>query len=129
LKAEFRFEKLEVWQRAVALAGAVYRFTAAFPRDEQFGLTMQMRRASVSVGSNIAEGCSRSSRRDQSRFYEIAYGSLNELATQIHIARELGYSADDAVHALLSEVSDICRMLSGLRRSLSCEHPLSSSPG
>lgn len=118
MQGEFRFERLEVWRKAVSFAGRVYRLTATFPREEQFGLTMQIRRASVSVGSNIAEGYSRSSGREQSRFYEIAYGSLSELATQLHIAVELGYSERCAAEELLGEITDMCRMLSGLRRSV-----------
>ena len=70
----FNFEKLETWQKAITFADEVYRITRAFPNDERFGLTNQMRRAAVSISSNIAEGTSRSSRTDYARFVEIAAG-------------------------------------------------------
>jgi four helix bundle protein len=72
----FNFEKLGVWHRAIELADLVYCLTRTFPADERFGLTNQMRRASVSISSNLAEGCSRASKHDFSRFIEIATGSL-----------------------------------------------------
>ena len=72
----FNFEKLEVWQKAIQFADVVYRLTKAFPDDERFGLTSQMRRAAVSISSNIAEGTSRHSRDDYARFLEIAAGSV-----------------------------------------------------
>jgi four helix bundle protein len=78
----FRFEKLEVWQNAIEFAGRVYDFTRPFPADERFGLTSQMRRAAVSISSNIAEGSSRNSDVDFRRFLEIAYGSLMEVVSQ-----------------------------------------------
>ena len=72
----FNFEKLETWQKAIQFADLVYHITKAFPGDERFGLTTQMRRAAVSISSNIAEGASRHSRDDYARFLEIATGSL-----------------------------------------------------
>src|SRR2546422_998716 len=72
----FNFEKLETWHDAIAFADLVYQFTRHFPVEERFGLTNQMRRAAVSISSNIAEGCSRSSRTDYARFVEIATGSV-----------------------------------------------------
>ena len=72
----FGFEKLEVWQRAIALVSSVYNLTRSFPQEERFGLVSQMRRAAVSVSANIAEGNSRLSRVEQARFIEMAYGSL-----------------------------------------------------
>jgi four helix bundle protein len=78
----FNFEKLEAWQRAVDFADLVYATTRGFPREEVFGLAMQMRRAAVSVSSNLAEGSSRSSRADFARFTEIVTGSLFEVISQ-----------------------------------------------
>ena len=75
----FRFEKLEVWQNAVAFANRVYEVTRGFPDNERFGLTSRMRRAAASVSSNIAEGSGRSSDKDFSHFVQIAYGSLMEV--------------------------------------------------
>jgi len=86
----FRFEKFDVWQKSADFASLVYRITAQFPDDERFGLTSQMRRASVSISSNIAEGCSRSTDKDFGRFVEIAYGSLMEVVSQAVIAKKHG---------------------------------------
>ena len=83
----FNFEKLEVWQKAIDFADLVYRETQSFPAEERFGLTNQMRRAAVSVSSNIAEGCSRISKGDFARFVEIATGSVFEVVSQAFICR------------------------------------------
>ena len=114
----FNFEKLEVWQKAIQFADLVYRLTKTFPDDERFGLTSQMRRAAVSISSNIAEGTSRHSRDDYARFLEIASGSLFEVVSQSFIGRNLGLLNDDAFRALYSAAEEQSRMLSGLRRSL-----------
>lgn len=114
----FGFEKLEVWKRAVALAGTIYSITRDFPREELYGLAMQMRRAGVSVAANIGEGTSRSSSKDQARFFEIAYGSLNEIATLFYIALQQRMITEEHLISIRSEVSQIGKMLSGLRRSV-----------
>jgi four helix bundle protein len=114
----FRFEKFDVWQKAIEFAGDVYRITAAFPSDERFGLVSQMRRASVSVSSNIAEGSSRSSDIDFARFVEIAYGSLMEVVSQGSVARQQHFLSDEAFHHLYSEAETLARMLSALRSRL-----------
>jgi len=114
----FNFEKLEVWHKSVVLANTVYSSTKAFPPDERFGLTNQMRRAAVSISSNIAEGCSRGSKADFARFIEIATGSAFELVSQARIAQEqalLNREDHDRIYAMTLEV---VRMLSGLRHSL-----------
>jgi len=82
----FNFEKLDVWQKAVAFADLVYSLTRDFPEPERFGLISQMRRAAVSVSANIAEGSSRTSRDDYARFVEIATGSLFEVVSHAFIA-------------------------------------------
>jgi four helix bundle protein len=112
----FGFEKLEVWQRATEFAGLTYKITQSFPRCELFGLTMQLRRASVSVAANIAEGASRSSGKDQARFFEIAYGSLNEIVTMFYIAERQGFITPAQLVETRQEIGRMCRMLSGLRR-------------
>jgi four helix bundle protein len=113
----FGFERLDAWNRAVEFAGFIYELTKKFPREEVFGLTSQLRRASVSVAANIAEGASRSSGKDQARFFEIAFGSLNEIATMCHIALGQRFVGDTDLAHVRCEVSDIGRMLSGLRRT------------
>ena len=112
------FEKLEVWQKAVDLADSVYEATTAFPNDERFGLTNQMRRAAVSISSNVAEGSSRSSKRDFARFVEIAYGSLREVVSQAHVSRRRGFVVNDGFERLVNDSETLARMLSGLRSSL-----------
>src|SRR5690349_18588195 len=111
----FNFEKLEVWQVSIEYADAVYRATRSFPADERFGLTSQLRRASVSISSNIAEGGGRGSNRDFSRFVQIAYGSLMESVSQLKIARRQGF-LEEPDHIELYRIAErVARMLSRLR--------------
>jgi four helix bundle protein len=115
----FNFEKLDVWQEAIQFADLVYELTSNFPDEERFGLTNQMRRAAVSVSSNIAEGSSRVSRTNFARFVEIATGSLFEVVSQTTIAfrrKMIGQNNYNEIYAAAEKQS---KMLSGLRRSLS----------
>lgn len=114
----FRFEKFDVWHRAVEFADIVYADTRSFPSDERFGLTSQMRRAAVSISSNIAEGTSRSSDRDFSRFVEIAYGSLMEVVSQAVVAMRQEFMTVDRLEALKLKAEALARMLSGLQATL-----------
>ena len=114
----FNFEKLDVWQRANGFADLVYKVTKTFPEDERFGLTNQMRRAEVSVSSNIAEGSARSSRNDNARFLEIATGSLFEVVAQSFISRRQGFLTEPDFKTIYATADELGRMLSGLRRSL-----------
>ena len=122
----FKFEKLAVWQRAVAFADSVYEASRTFPADERFGLTNQIRRASVSISSNIAEGSARSD-PDFAKFIGYATGSLYEVVTQSHIAQNQGLLSDKTYASLHTEAEEISRMLSGLRRSLIGHDNVSSS--
>ena len=120
----FNFEKLQTWQQAITFADLVYRLTRSFPVAERFGLTAQMRRAAVSISSNIAEGCSRSSRTDYAKFLEIATGSLYETLSQATISRNQGL-LDEAQYQQIDEAAEQqSRMLTGLRKSLGipCRH-------
>ena len=114
----FRFEKLDVWQRAVELATKVYSASRSFPADERFGLTAQIRRPAVSISSNIAEGSSRSSDADFARFIEIAYGSLMEVVSQAVIAQRELFIRNEALKGLYKNAEELARMLSGLRAKL-----------
>lgn len=87
--------QLEVWQNSIELVQAIYRLTAKFPAEERFGLTSQLRRAAVSVPSNIAEGAARGSKKEFLRFLHIARGSLSEIDTQLHIAVVLNFIHHD----------------------------------
>ena len=111
----FNFEKLDTWQKAIAFADDVYRITRAFPGDERFGLTNQMRRAAVSISSNIAEGTSRSSHVDYARFVEIATGSVFEVVSQSFVSRNQGFLPPDDFQKLYTGAEELSRMLSGLR--------------
>ena len=114
-----RFEDLVVWQKAKALSLAVYRVTSrgGFARD--FGLRDQIRRAAVSVMSNIAEGFERYSRPEFRQFLAVARGSVAEVRSQLHLARELGYLPDPEFFALHADCMEISRMLASLRSSSS----------
>ena len=114
----FNFEKLDVWQKAIDFANLVYNETRAFPAEERFGLTNQLRRAAVSVSSNIAEGSSRSSKSDFARFLEIAAGSVFEVVSQGFIAQRQGFRSDVQFRRIYSDAEELSRMLSGLRKSL-----------
>jgi four helix bundle protein len=114
----FNFEKLDSWHRAFDFADLIYSSTRDFPRDEMFGLTMQMRRAAVSVSSNLAEGSSRSSRTDFARFTEIATGSPFEVVSQSVIAKRRGFLNESDYLNAYQDAERLGRMLSGLRSSL-----------
>jgi four helix bundle protein len=114
----FRFEKLEAWQLAIEFARRVYKVTSRFPDTERFGLTSQMRRSSVSISSNIAEGSGRASDRDFARFIEIAYGSIMEVVSQAQLAKLQGILGNDEHTELYNAAERLARVLSGLRRSL-----------
>lgn len=114
----FGFEKLETWQRAIDFTDVVYAMTRNFPADERFGLTNQMRRAAVSISSNIAEGSSRNSRKDFSRFVEIAARSFYEVVSQSCIGKNQGFLTQEEFETLYAAADEQSRMLSGLRRSI-----------
>ena len=113
----FAFQKLLVWQKSRQLVKDVYLAISVFPAIEQYALTAQIRRAVVSVPSNIAEGSSRSSDRDQVRFLEVAYGSLIETFCQLQIAVDLGYLTQENFDRLAPSFEELAKMLSALRRN------------
>jgi len=113
------YRDLTVWQLGVELAVEVYRLTADFPKQEQYGLTSQMRRAGVSIASNIAEGHARKSQKELQRFLNMAKGSLAELETQMTIAGELGFADVASIAKVVALADQESRMLSGLLRSVS----------
>lgn len=112
------YEDLVVWQKAVNLANDIYRVTKKFPKEEMYGLQIQMRRCAVSVSSNIAEGCGRNSYGEFIQFLGIASGSLAELHTQLLIALNAAYIAQSDLDALLLQIKEIGRMINGLKTSL-----------
>ena len=110
--------KLRAFELADQLAFVVYQVTRAFPREEQFGLTSQMRRAAVSVASNVVEGCARHSERDYIHFLDMAYGSARELQYQVSLAHRLGFLDAEAYESLSAASEETSRVLNGLIRSL-----------
>jgi four helix bundle protein len=117
-KIMFNFEKLDIWQKSIDFADLIYNETRTFPSEERFGLTNQLRRAAVSISSNIAEGASRASRTDFARFAEIAAGSVFEAASQTFIARRQSFLSEDQFARIYTDGEELSRMLSGLRRTL-----------
>jgi four helix bundle protein len=114
---KYAFENLEVWQKSRMLAKSVYHLTNTFPKEEKYGLSSQLRRASISVSSNIAEGSTRWSRKDQARFYEIAFGSLIEVLNQIILSNDLNFLPDDSLKNIRYDIDSIGRMLNSLHQS------------
>lgn len=108
------YRQLLVWQKARELARAIYRDTANFPSTEMFGLVQQMRRAAISILSNIAEGQGRYSRRECAHFLAIARGSAKEVEAQIVISADLGYLEAKRAHALETGVIEVTRMINGM---------------
>ncbi|MCT4637564.1 MAG: four helix bundle protein [Bacteroidales bacterium] len=108
------FRKLRVWMFAIELTKEVYSIVSSFPKEEKYGLVSQMTRASVSVASNIAEGCSRRSQADYKRFLEYSIGSLFEIETQMIIAKEIGYVHESRFNKILDMLYKEEKMLNSL---------------
>lgn len=112
------YQDLTVWQRSIDLIEAVYSLTSAFPQDERFGLTSQMRRAAVSIAANIAEGYGRNSRKEYAYFVGIAFGSSRELETLLVVANRIGITVEDNCTQSRALLDECCRMLNVLYRKL-----------
>lgn len=110
-------EQLDAWKLSMLLAKRIYEVTRGFPADERFGLVSQMRRAAISVPSNIAEGAARASAKEYAQFLSIARGSLAELDTQVKLAVMLGFAPDD--RGLDQDIQHVARLLTGLYRKWS----------
>jgi len=111
------YRDLKAWQTAMDMVRSVYRHTQAFPREETYGLTIQLRRAAVSIASNIAEGKGRSSDKELLHFLSNAKGSLFEVETQVMIAGSLGYLTHSQSEDLLSQTAEVGRLLNGLMKA------------
>jgi four helix bundle protein len=112
------YRELVVWQKAMDLVEGVYQVAGRFPKDEIYGLVSQLRRAVVSVPSNIAEGQGRNSTKEFLHHLSIAYGSLMETETQLQIAGRLGYLQDAEIERLLEQTAEVTRLINGLSRAL-----------
>jgi four helix bundle protein len=115
---EFTYRKLRVYQQSKKLVLVIYDLLKYFPKEENYALCDQLRRAVISIPSNIAEGISRASRKEQIHFLEISFGSLNEVMCQIEIANELGIISQENLSLVEDYYKLIGQMLSGLRRSI-----------
>lgn len=115
-------ENLDVWKKAVDFTIEIYKITESFPKDERFGLTSQIRRASVSIAANIAEGAGRKSTKEFLNFLSIAQGSASEVETEILIAFKLGFCSEEHFKIAYARLGEIGRMLTGL-----CKHLRSKS--
>jgi four helix bundle protein len=112
------YRDLIAWQKAMDLVEAVYKATTSFPREEIYGLTAQVRRAAVSIPSNIAEGQGRNSTNEFINFLSFAYGSLCEVETQVLLAERLAFLQADRVRTLLESAAEVGRIINGLSNSL-----------
>ncbi|MFH1479871.1 MAG: four helix bundle protein [Pseudomonadota bacterium] len=116
------YKELKIWQKSYELCLEIYRITKGFPKEERYGLTSQIRRAAVSVPSNIAEGYGRKTTPEYIRFLYIAYGSNCELETQILLSGDLGYIETGKLEILLEGIGEVERMLKALIKSIERKH-------
>lgn len=113
----YSFEKLEVWKESISLTKDIYSLTNDFPSNEQFGLTSQLRRATVSIASNLAEGTSRKSNKDKAHFTTISFSSTMEVLNQLIISRQLNYISEKNYTLVRQKIEKITNMLNALRNS------------
>ena len=113
----YSFEKLEVWKEARELVVWIYSITKEYPSEEKFGLVTQLRRAAVSVVSNLAEGSSRKSAKDQAHFSQIAYSSLLEILTQLILSGDLHFIPEDTVTEGRSKIENLTMKIAALRNA------------
>lgn len=114
--SQLKYTELDVWQVARMLVSKVYIHSKTFPKEEIFGLTNQLRRAAISVPSNIAEGCGRSSSKDSVHFFFIARGSLYELETQLYLSQDLGYLSPEVFGSLDKQIENCKKLINGFIR-------------
>ena len=118
MATRFRFQKLEVWQEARTANRAIYKLARKFPKDEMFAMTSQIRRAAISISSNIAEGSGRNSDKDFAHFLEQAYGSFMETASLFYLALDEGYVSEADLDSLFNSLESLSRRIVSLNRSL-----------
>ena len=118
MEKKYEYKNLDTYKESKALVMLVYALLKKFPREEQYALCDQLRRAVISIPSNIAEGSGRTSSKDQAHFFEMAFGSLMEVNCQIDISHDLGYVTNEDVEKVEKHVRAIAALLSGLRRKI-----------
>ena len=114
---KFGFEKLHVWQETRKFISKIYELTRSFPADEKFGLTNQIRRASVSIAANIAEGTSRTSSKDQAHFTNLSYSSLMEVLNHLYISLDLSYIPDEKFKDMRNHIVNLSNQINALHKS------------
>jgi four helix bundle protein len=112
------FRQLKVWEKSHQLALAIYKATKEFPKEELYGVTSQIRRASMSIPTNIAEGCGRNTDADFARFLQMAMGSASETEYQLILARDLEFLPKDSYEKLHNDVEEVKRMLASLLKTI-----------
>jgi len=112
------FKTLLIWQRSRSLVKTIYEITSTFPTNEKYGLASQLQRASISIPSNIAEGCGRNSEKDLARFLDIAIGSNCEVETQIYLSLDLGFINEKDSEKIIEEITQIRKMIIGFKSTL-----------
>lgn len=115
------FRQLKVWEKSHQIALAIYRATKEFPKEELYGLTSQIRRASMSIPTNIAEGCGRNTDADFARFLQMAMGSASETEYQLILAHDLEFLSNESYEKLQNDVEEVKRMLASLLKTLRAE--------
>jgi four helix bundle protein len=116
------YKNLKIWQRSMDIVEIIYRETATFPKEEKYSLTSQIRRASSSIPSNIAEGASRESKKEFSYFLSIALGSCYELNTQIELAKRLSIITLETTDKIHQELDEVEKMIAGLIKTINQQH-------
>ena len=114
----FDFEKLDVYRKALAFANHVYQITKAFPKEEQFGIVSQLRRAALSIAQNLAEGCGRRSKNDRRHFFDMARSSIYEYVPLLQLSKEQRFLQDGSYEKLYEDSTELSRMISGLINAL-----------
>lgn len=112
------FKNLDIWKRSRILVKSLYLLTADLPAEEKFGLVSQIRRAAISVSTNIAEGCGRGTEKELSRFLDIANGSLCELENLIYLSQDLEFSEAEKSEPLITEITEIRKMIIGFQKRI-----------
>jgi four helix bundle protein len=113
----YAFEKLEVWKASIELVKCVYRITDTFPSDEKFGLISQLKRASISIASNLSEGTSRNTNKDKAHFTTMSFSSVMEVLNQLIISKELNFISENDYILVRNKIKKITNMLNALRNS------------
>jgi four helix bundle protein len=115
---EFSFQKLDIWKRSIELSVRIYQLTSTFPDTEKFGITNQLRRATNSIGANIAEGTGRKSEKDKARFFQIAFSSLLEVVHFLELSVKLEFIAKEEISEISAIIAEVSNKLNALHKKI-----------